>query len=303
MTTFLAGHYASVPYDNNTFVTFFHKVFIPNTLLSNFIAIAFTLLNAFLIAQINNRFTIIRSRTFLPIFIFLLLMCSWNETHLVNGSHMALTIFIFSLFYILSMFHNRKATEQAFMGSFLISLSSLFINPLIFIIPVFWIGFILLQSISIRTLIASIIGAITPWILVIVGQFLQYGKIDFLKLFILNVNFDFDLYSFTLVNLIYIAVMSIIFIICLVGMFSNYNHDAIHTRNKINFFVLLIVFIIILSLVFDNLFGSFLPFIALLFSFLVSHPFTLRQNNFYSIVFIIFCVLNIAFVILKYFQI
>ncbi|MFA6582573.1 MAG: DUF6427 family protein, partial [Paludibacter sp.] len=251
----------------------------------------------------NNRFTLIRSRTFLPIFIFVLLLGVWNETHLVNGSHLALTIFIIALFFTFNMFHNRNASEEAFMGSFLISVSSLFINPLIFLIPVFWIGFIMLQSFSLRTLIASLLGTVTPWILTFSGQYLIYSKIDFASVFSIQMNLDFNLYTFTLVNSIYIASMAIILIICLAGMFSNYSRDAIHTRNKLNFIFLLLIAILILSIIFENQFSSFLPIIALLFSFLISHPFTLKQNNFFSIVFIIFCVLNISFVLIKFINI
>ncbi|MHB9140408.1 MAG: hypothetical protein ACYC25_00845, partial [Paludibacter sp.] len=159
--TYFGGYFVTVSMQNNSVVVFLQSILIPNTILSGLTAISFTLLNAFLVAQLNNRFTLIRSRTFLPIFIFVLLLGVWNETHLVNGSHLALTIFIIALFFTFNMFHNRNASEEAFMGSFLISVSSLFINPLIFLIPVFWIGFIMLQSFSLRTLIASLLGTVT----------------------------------------------------------------------------------------------------------------------------------------------
>jgi len=301
--TYFGGHFVTVSMQNNSVVVFLQSILIPNTILSGLTAISFTLLNAFLVAQLNNRFTLIRSRTFLPIFIFVLLLGVWNETHLVNGSHLALTIFIIALFFTFNMFHNRNASEEAFMGSFLISVSSLFINPLIFLIPVFWIGFIMLQSFSLRTLIASLLGTVTPWILTFSGQYLIYSKIDFASVFSIQMNLDFNLYTFTLVNSIYIASMAIILIICLAGMFSNYSRDAIHTRNKLNFIFLLLIAILILSIIFENQFSSFLPIIALLFSFLISHPFTLKQNNFFSIVFIIFCVLNISFVLIKFINI
>jgi len=227
-------------------------------------------------------------------------MSSWNETHIVSGSQPALTLFIISLFFLLSMFHDQKASEEAFMGSFLISVSSLLINPLIFIIPVFWIGFIMLRCFSLRTFLASILGTIVPWILYVAVQYIIYPDIDYLKLFNLNVSFNFDLYTYSLPGLIYLASLVIIMLICLAGMFSIYSRDAIHTRKKLNLLLLLLITFSILSVVFENQVASFLPFIALLYSFIASHPFTLKQNDFYGILFIIFCALNIAYIVSKY---
>jgi hypothetical protein len=272
----------------------------PSALLSSFISFGLTLLNVFLLSQVNNRFTIIRSRTFLPTIIFLVLMSSMSETHLSNGSNLALTIIIFSLFYLFRMARDRNASEQAFMGSFLISLSSIIINPLIFIIPVCWIGFMMFQSFSLRTFLASIFGAIAPWIIYIAGEAMFLGKIDVGNIFILNPVLEFNPTTIPLHEVIYFGTLLAIFIVCTVGMFSLSNSDAIHTRNKLNFMLFLIISLIMLAVIFRSQFSSFLPIIVLIFSLLVSHPLTLKQNNFYGIIFLIFCAINIAYIISKF---
>jgi len=38
----------------------------------------------------------------------------------------------------------------------------------------------------------------------------------------------------------------------------------------------------------------------LVYALLISHPLTLKQNNFYSILFIVFCFINIAYAVSKY---
>ena len=272
----------------------------PSALLSSFISLGLTLLNVFLLSQVNNRFTIIRSRTFLPTLIFLLLMSSMSETHLSNGSNLALTIVILSLFYLFRMARDRNASEQAFMGSFLISLGSIIIQPLIFIIPVCWIGFMMFQSFSLRTFLASIFGAVAPWIIYITGEAMILGKIDVGNIFILNPVLVLNPATIPLQGAIYFGTLLAIFIVCTIGMFSLSNNDAIHTRNKLNFMLLLIISLIILAVIFRGQFSSFLPIIILIFSLLVSHPITLKQNNFYSIIFIIFCAINIAYIISKF---
>ena len=272
----------------------------PNSLLSNIISIGFTLFNAFLLSQINNRFTIIRTRTFLPIFTFLLLMSCWNDTHTANGSHFVLTLSCFALFYFFSMSRNRNSSEQAFMGSFLVSLGSIFINPLILLIPICWIGFMIFQSFSLRTFLASIFGALAPWILFISWKLLFFQHVDFVSIITLKPNFTFDFSMVSLPILIYSAVFLFFTAVSIIGLISQSNGDAIETRNKLYFLILLLITLIIITLLFRNQFTVFLPLIALVFSLIFSHPFTLHHSNLYGILFTIFCVVNIAYVISKY---
>ena len=301
MSAYVGERYSTFSTQNTTVVESIQSTFQPNSLQTNLVCIVLTLLNAFLVAQINNRFTIIRTRTFLPIFIFTLLIGVWNGTHVTIGSHIGLTLIIFALFYFFNMSRDRKASEEAFMGSFLISISSLLINPFIFIIPVCWIGFMMFQSLSLRTFLASVFGLLSPWILYIFAIFLFKPEFNFSQLFNLNISTDISISTVSLPEIVYSASISLIMIISLVNMFSISNSDAINTRNKLNFLLLMLISLVILAFIFRNQFVSFLPFIALIYSLLISHPLTLKQNNFNGILFLIFCLINLAFVISKYF--
>ncbi|MDD3322996.1 MAG: DUF6427 family protein [Paludibacter sp.] len=300
MSTFFGGRVGILPVQNSFAVNYLQSFIQPDTLFSNLIGVGFTLLNAFLIAQINNRFTIIKTRTFLPLLIFLLLVGTWNETHIVNGSHISLTLFILSLFYFLNMYRNKKASEMAFMGSLLIGIASIIINPLIFLIPVFWIGFVIFQSLSLRTFLATLFGILAPWIIYLSGLYYFNQQIEFQQLLSANFNLNLGDLNLSISRIIYFSSILLILIITLIGMFSITNSDAIRTRNNLNFFILLLISIGILSIVFQNQLPSFLPIIALLYSFLASYAFTLKTNNFYGILFIVFVVINLLYVISKY---
>jgi hypothetical protein len=300
-SAYFGGRISTLPLQNPDFAKNIQLFIFPDSLLSNIISIIFVFINAFLIGQINNRYTVIRTRTFLPIFIFLLLMGSWNETHVTNGSHLALTFIIISLFYFFSMHRNKKATEQAFMGSFFIGLSSLLIYPFIFLIPACWIGFEFFQGLSLRTFLASILGTLAPWLLYLSILFLLHNEIAFSTVF--NFPASFSLSIFTLPQMIYFSAICVIILISLAGMFSISNRDAIQTRNMLNFILLLFVSIVVLLVIFNSLYSLFLPVFAMIYALLFSHPLTLKKSNFYVIIFFVFCLLNLAFVISKYIHI
>jgi hypothetical protein len=276
------------------------SIFLSNSFLANVICLAFTLLNTFLIAQINNRFTIIRTRTFLPIFIFLLLSSTWSQTHMTISSQLGLTLIIFALFNFFNMSRNNDASEQAFMGSLLISVSSLLINPFIFLIPICWIGFMIFQSLSLKTFLASLFGALTPWILYLSVIYLLNPSINFYTLFTLNPVSPTDFSTIKLIDTIYSLSIILTMIIGIFAMFSITHSDAIYTRNKLNFLLLLLVALSGLIFIFKNQFECFLPVVAFVYALLLSHPLTLKQSNFYGILFSIFCVVNIVFVVLKH---
>jgi len=301
MSAFVGERFSTYATLNTSLVDSLQSVFLPNSIYPNLVCISLTLLNAFLVAQINNRFTIIRTRTFLPILIFLILMSTWNQTHVMMGSLIGLSLFIFALFNFFTMSRDRKASEQAFMGSLLISTGSLLVNPLIFLIPVCWIGFMMFQSFSFRTFLASIFGVIIPWILYLSIQYSLVPEFDITKHINIYLNIDYTLSTYALSEIIYAVAIGIIMLLSIIGMYSITNSDAINTRNKLNFLFLLLISVIVLALLFRNQFASFLPFIALIYSILISHPLTLKQNNFYGILFVVFCLFNIVFVISKYF--
>jgi len=204
------------------------------------------------------------------------------------------------LFFFFSMSRDRNATEPAFMGSFLISVSSLLINAYIFLIPVCWIGFIIFQSFSLRTFLASIFGTLAPWILFLSARYIFLGSFDLPHVFSVIPSLTFNISTISLPILIYSGALLFFIVVSILGVFSLSNGDAIHTRNKLNFMILLLICLILLALIFRTQFTLFLPFIALIFSLLFSHPFTLKHNNFYGILFIIFCALNLAYIISKY---
>ena len=276
------------------------SLFSANAFITNIISLVLTLLNAFLISQLNNRFTIIRTRTFLPLLIFLVLISSWSQTHTTVTSHLSLTLFIFSLFNFFNMSRDKNASEQAFTGSLLISLCSLLIHQYIFLIPICWIGFIFFQSLSLRTLLASIFGTLAPWVIFLAISYFINPSINLLQFVTFNFNFELDFLSIKLQEIIYISSISLIMIIGIFGLFSISNSDATSTRNKLNFLVFLLVILSIVSFIFRNQFNCFLPIIALAYSLLISHPLTLKQSNFYGILLVIFIVLNIAFIISKH---
>jgi hypothetical protein len=99
---------------------------------------------------------------------------------------------------------------------------------------------------------------------------------------------------------IYIAFVVISIIITLAGVFTNRLNDSIQTRKNINLIVLYLTFLVLLVLSFAKHTLAFLPFIAFCIAMLFAHPFSLNKSKFYPLFFIVFCLVNIAYMIFNY---
>ena len=268
---------------------------LPAGLLTSITSLLLTLLNAFLIAQLNNRFTIIRNRTFIPVFVFLMLMSVAGQTHQLPGAHFALTLMLIALFVFSNMFRDKQASEQAFLGSLLIATGSLFIEPILLFLAVCWMGMIRFGSFSLRTFLASVFGGLVPWIFYFTIRY--YFEPDLLWINTLFTGFEtgFTLFGRPVNELIYLTCMTLIIITGLVGLYSNLHGDSIQSRAKLNFLTIILIFSFAFSIVFVNCYAIFIPFTLMAYAVLIAHPLTLKPNGFYAILFIVLVIINLAY--------
>lgn len=259
-----------------------------------------TIINAVLILSLVNRFGLLNTRSFLPFFLFFFLIAAWAPTHTIYKSHISLMLFIFALFQFFNLYHNPNPAEKVFLGSFFISIASLLINELIFVIPVCWIGFIIFQSFSLRTFLASLFGVLCPWIIYFGIHYFLFPDAGFNDLLNYNFHWGFNLHELSIGSIIYIAALGIILVITIIGMYMDFHTNTVAVRKSFNFILVLIIFFATISFLQDSISPVFLPFIALCYSIIADQPFTTKKTNFFGILFIIFCVINLLYIIYNF---
>lgn len=264
---------------------------------SSLLSLVLTAINAFFISQLNNRYSIIRTRTFLPVLFFIVLVASWHNTHTLVLSHLVLMLYLVALYVFFGIYRNRNAAEKAYTSSMLVAAASLIYYPIILFVIVFWIGLAIFYSFSVRTFLASVLGVLTP--LVLFAAIKVYIEPDLNWLFLIGQSFELGMQiaSRPLNELIYLGLLILVVIFGLVGVFKSMNQDSMQTRALINFNMIILLFSFACSLVFIHMFFVFLPIVAMSYSIILSHAITTRKTDFYKIVFIIFIVLNLVYVV------
>jgi len=255
-----------------------------------------SIFNAILLVVFSNRFILVNTRSILPVFIFLLLICVWSCLYTALYSHLTLTLFIASLFSFFKMYHDRKAVEHAYMGSFLIACASIIIPEYVFLLLACWIVLFNFKSFSLRTFLASIIGVLTPFILYFSCFYLFDGSVDFswfFNHFIIETTFsigDFSGYFLT-----YVAIIFFILVFCATSVYADFSKNTIHARKNLNFILFILLFSIAIRVFYTDTLTSLMPLTVLGSTIFLSHAFTLKQTKFWRFLFVCFFLTNILF--------
>ena len=124
------------------------------------------ILIAFYLLQINHIYNIIQVRTFLPA-LFYLLFVGINPIYYYNiGGCIAALCFVLCYNSLFSSYQKPKSQVNALNISLLLVLGSLFWSPLLFFMPIVWIGFYHFQCLNTRVFFAGLTGFVIVYLII-----------------------------------------------------------------------------------------------------------------------------------------
>ena len=241
-----------------------------------------------LLVRLNTLFPLMKEHTYLPIVFFLLLEMSTasliNHFSLANVAALSICLCIFILY---TCYQQGSSPEQSFVIAFLFSITSLFYARILYILPIFIIGFHQMRALSIRTIIAFIIGLITPyWIIWGLG-WVEYTQLDSSNL---SLKPQWIKPSISLIPTIFVT---------LLGLFTgtsnllNAHTEKIQTRAYNGFINLLSVYTALLICIDHEQYETYLPILNMSVSLQSAYYFANKHNRintilFYSIITLLF---------------
>lgn len=246
---------------------------------------------------------IIRVKSFLPVFFYLMFTVTWPDLRAGVYPHLFLTVFIISTELFFRMYRNRTSVEPAFIGSLAISIISLAQPVYLIIFPLIWVGLIVLKCISLRVWLATITGISAPWIFFNAFFWSQGIATEPDPVFMKLLAPEFILHKLSLSEMIYTSTSILVVLISLGGLFNKILDDSIQTRKYIHILVMSLFVVVIFMVIFPSFANLFVPLTAFLLSILMAHPFTLLKPAFFPILFTIYGVLNLFYLVSQYLQI
>lgn len=124
---------------------------------------AITAIIGYLMIEMNTAFTLIRTRTTLPVCIFGVIATSLFFLHPFGWNDLIPLAFILSVFQLFRSYESSSPAVPVFHAFLFIGLGSLIFPPFIYFLPLWWGSMIPFRSFSGKSFLASIIGIITPY--------------------------------------------------------------------------------------------------------------------------------------------
>jgi len=209
------------------------------------VILSFSLLlfQSLLFKRILSSNDLAQKNSLLPAFIYLLLMSSSADYQNIQPLIFANFLLIIALQTILTTYSKPESYEQIFNATLLISLASMFYFPVIFFILFIWLVFLVFSLLKWREWAISLFGFITPYLILFSYYFLTENFAVRINTYLIYFKeFTFHNPHFTVANIIFMAVISLLFIFSFISILSRLGERSIFYRKKI---IVIIMFLII----------------------------------------------------------
>ena len=179
---------------------------------------------------------LIDKKSFAPSFIFILFCLAYPQYLAFSPIHFANTFLILFLNKTLITFDEEKAGNSLFTCALYTSLSILFFFPtIVFILPL-WISLIVFSNFSFKTLIATLLGIVFPYLYIFSFYYLTDTISNVLNFYggFLNKSLSIELSS-SLFYKIFLGLTSLILLLFSIKLILNSIEKLIRIRKKIQF--------------------------------------------------------------------
>jgi hypothetical protein len=268
-------------------------------LFSTIAAFVMVFLQGLLLNQLFTNNHLSQKNTFLPAFIYILLMsCSYNCMTL-NSMLFANFLIIFALYFFLRCHDKKEGIDEIYNSCALLSLASMFFAPSIIFIIWIWFGLIIYKLYKWRSWGMSLLGLITPYVLLFIFYYLN--GMSFHENILANthkwLHFDFNFLNEP-IQVVYIASLLFFAIPAIFTTLSSRSNRVIEYRKKSAvMFTLLIISLIPFALSKTEYNMSFIFAVSL--SFFFSNFFLQYNNerkiNTFFIIFILISIIKVFF--------
>ena len=280
------------PYISNSVLgNFIYPYFNNDSWVSFVLATAFALGISFYCAYLNLKYTLIRVKSYLVYSIVFWVFSSHVAFLVMNLHYVAILFFLVCLDILFSSYQLKDISAKAFAIGFILAIASLFSFYFLFYLMLFWVGFLFMRNFSLKVFLASLLGIISIYWLVLFFYLWFKSLDDYLALFSsVATAFEFG-YFFKLLSANECIVLGINVLFLIVAIFYNqvYSYkDKIRIRVMIYFLDVLVISTM-LSCSFINLDPVVDLYIyAICYSLILAHFFSVAEEKWQVYLFYIF---------------
>lgn len=227
---------------------------------------------SWILFSINNRYSLIRSRSNLPYTVPLFLLSLHPYLLVMTGNYIAIIIILIALTPLLESYQKPDSYLYSFRSSILIAVSSLFQIYALILIPLWWRGEKSMRGPQLNSFLASLFGALLVYVTMFSFYFVSDNIADFLQPMHYFIAFSIpDIPDYSIFEWVAIFIVAVIFIINIILSAKEYVRDKVLTLSLMRFIVYMVVVLLLLQILFWKETLFYLILSVTLLSFLSSY--------------------------------
>lgn len=261
------------------------------------ISLGITALVSYFIIETNTSFTLIRTRTSLPVCIYGLLASGLFFLHPYEGSNWIPLVFMLIIHQLFQSYESPQPTNFIYHAFLLTGLGSLVFPPFMYLIPLWWGSMIPFRTMNVKSILASLIGTVTPyWFLF--GYAFHSDKMQLFfaplqeMIHLSPIHYE----SLTLSEIVSWTFVTLLFTVCGFHYWLVSYKDRTRTRIYHSFLIIVGLWITLLSILQPAYLHQWMSIQLICSAYLAGHLFTLTRNRFSGIFFIVIFVSFISLV-------
>lgn len=219
-----------------------------NLFFSTLISMLIALLMMFGVNRVVNRYGLSHSQTAMPGFLYLFLVSGYLIAQKLHPVWFFTPLLLLAIERLFSGNSDRRPMSWCFESAFWLSVGSLFFAKGIYFMIVIWMVMFILRMFTLRSLLASLIGLVLPYLLA-VGYYFWVDRLgEFMNLILENFISPVAFFSHTWFSQVYNGVIVFLVFMSILAVVRIMPTVKIITRKHFRIFIWLIVLVIVASL-------------------------------------------------------
>jgi hypothetical protein len=234
-------------------------------ILGKIITLGLLIFTGLWLSRMNTKYILLSHRTYLPAIIYLLIVSSYLPLQQLNPVVFAGVFLVLAIDIMFDTYKKEGLALEFFMASFLIAIASLFYARAAFFMLIVWTGLSLFRTVRWREWVFTILGFITPYVILFAWYYLS-GQDIANNWEMIRYNFVHDRAAGYLSNyyLAFYAYLLLVILLASRKMISRYQKLKIYIRKfyQLNFWIfafVLIPFFVIYSRAIEMIYFFAIP--------------------------------------------
>jgi len=259
------------------------RLFRDAALLQSIASLIILLVLAFIVLQINNRYSFIRVRTMLPAPLYIIMISGLVELHTLHPVYFAAFFVLMAIYRFFSAFDQVKPYSAVFDAGLLLGIASLFYFNIAVLFPALFFGIpILAREIRWREFAIVTLGFLLPFIFAVSYAFVAENLLEVLKIFEVNTLTPNSHFKNNIPLQIYLGFLIILTLLGSIKIIQQYDSKKVSTRKFFTVFFLLFVTSLASFTFVPATSQEMLVITAIPVTFLVSNFFVFLKSRFWG---------------------